>query len=209
MHMKQKNTMEYITLSNDVKVPTLGIGTYMINPEDAENSVREALKMGYRCVDTANIYGNEKAVGRAIKSSGIDRAEVFVSSKLWVTEYSNEKAIDETLKRLNIEYIDLLYLHQATADFTGAYHRMEKAYREGKIKALGISNFYGNDLKEILAEAEIIPHIAQYERHPYYVGKDVQSVLDEHEIKVMAWYPLGHGNNRLMDEEVFKTLGQK
>lgn len=209
MHMKQKNTMEYITLSNDVKVPTLGIGTYMINPEDAENSIREALKMGYRCVDTANIYGNEKAVGRAIKSSGIDRAEVFVSSKLWVTEYSNEKAIDETLKRLNIEYIDLLYLHQATADFTGAYHRMEKAYREGKIKALGISNFYGNDLKEILAEAEIIPHIAQYERHPYYVGKDVQSVLDEHEIKVMAWYPLGHGNNRLMDEEVFKTLGQK
>ena len=124
--------MEYITLNNGIKCPAVGIGTFMIAPPDAQNSVREALKMGYRLVDTAAAYQNERAVGRGIKESGVDREEVFISTKLWPSEYENENAVDETLERLGAEYVDLLYIHQPAGNWLAGYRQLEKAYREGK-----------------------------------------------------------------------------
>ena len=201
--------MEFMRLNNGNTAPLLGIGTYMIRPADAEKAVREAIKMGYRMVDTANVYVNEKAVGQGIQTSGVKREEIFISSKLWVSEYQNDKAIDETLERLGIEYIDLLYLHQPVGDYMNAYRMLEAAYRDGRVKAIGLSNFYGDDLQKVLSEATIKPQVVQYERHPYYTGKDVEKVLEEQGIKVMSWYPLGHGNRALLSEPLFQELGRK
>ena len=131
--------MEYIALNNGVKCPVVGIGTFMLSPADAQNSVREALKMGYSLVDTANAYVNERAVGRAIKESGLPKAQVFLSTKLWPSEYENPNAVDETLERLGVEYVDLLYIHQPAGNWLAGYRQLEKAYREGKAKSIGIS----------------------------------------------------------------------
>ena len=135
--------MEYVTLNNGVKCPVVGIGTFMLTPADAENSVREALKMGYSLVDTANAYVNERACGRGIKNSGKKREDVFLSTKLWPSEYENDNAVDETLERIGVDYIDLLYIHQPAGNWLAGYHQLEKAYKEGKVKAIGISNFEG------------------------------------------------------------------
>lgn len=135
--------MEYVKLNNGVECPVIGIGTFMLSPEEAENSVREALKMGYYLVDTANAYVNEKACGRGIKASGVNREEVFLSTKLWPSEYENENAVDETLKRLGVDNVDLLYIHQPAGNWISGYRQLEKAYREGKARAIGISNFEG------------------------------------------------------------------
>ena len=133
--------MEYITLNNQVKCPVVGIGTFMLSPAEAQNSVREALKMGYRLIDTANAYVNERAVGRGMKESGVKREEIFLSTKLWPSEYENENAVDETLERLGVEYVDLLYIHQPAGNWMAGYRQLEKAYREGKARSIGISNF--------------------------------------------------------------------
>ena len=201
--------MNFITLNNGVKMPMIGIGTFMISPDDAEVSVREALKMGYRLVDTANAYVNEKAIGRGIKESLVDRKDIFVSTKLWVTEYENPNAVDETLERLNLDYIDLLFIHQPAGNYMAGYRQLEKAYKEGKIKAIGISNFEGKYLDDLLSRAEIKPQVIQVERHPYYKGKDIEDVLNKNDIKVMSWYPLGHGDSKLINEPIFKELGEK
>ena len=201
--------MENLKLNNGVEIPILGIGTFMISPADAENSVREALKIGYHLIDTANAYVNERAVGRGIKESGVDRKEIFVSTKLWVTEYENPNAVDETLERLGLDYIDLLFIHQPAGNYLAGYKQLEKAYKEGKIRAIGISNFEGKYLDEILSVAEIKPQVLQAERHPYYIGKDVQDTLKANDIKVMSWYPLGHGDANLINEPIFKEMGSK
>ena len=135
--------MEYITLNNQVKCPVVGIGTFMLSPAEAQNSVREALKMGYRLIDTANAYVNERAVGRGMRVSGVKREEIFLSTKLWPSEYENENAVDETLERLGVEYVDLLYIHQPAGNWMAGYRQLEKAYREGKARSIGISNFEG------------------------------------------------------------------
>ena len=135
--------MEYIALNNGVKCPVVGIGTFMLSPAEAQNSVREALKMGYRLIDTANAYVNERAVGRGMKESGVKREDVFLSTKLWPSEYENENAVDETLERLGVEYVDLLYIHQPAGNWMAGYRQLEKAYREGKARSIGISNFEG------------------------------------------------------------------
>ena len=155
-------------LNNKITMPQVGLGTFMIEPHDAEVSVREALKLGYRLIDTANAYVNERAVGRGIKESGVDRSDIFVSTKLWPTEYENEKAIDETLERLGLDYIDLLFLHQPAGNYIAGYKMLEKAYKEGKIKAIGISNFEGKYIDEILTQFETKPQVIQVEAHPYY-----------------------------------------
>lgn len=201
--------MEKLVLNNGVEMPNFGLGTYLIKPDDAEVTVREGLKMGYRLIDTANAYSNERAVGRGIKASGVDRKEIFLSTKLWITEYENENAVDETLERLGVDYIDLLFIHQPGGNYMAGYRMLEKAYKEGKIKAIGISNFEGKYIEEILEKCEIKPQVIQVEAHPYFTQDELRKTLDKENIKLMSWYPLGHGDSNLMNEEVFASLANK
>lgn len=206
-------TMEYVTLSNDVKVPVLGLGTFMISPEDTEKSVYAAIKAGYRMIDTANAYMNEvnvgKALSRAIGEGRVTREEVFISTKLWATVYENENAVADTLSRLGLDYVDLLFIHQPAGNFMAGYRQLEKAYREGKVKSIGISNFYGEKLERLLSEAEIRPHVIQLEAHPYCTEKESRERLAEYGTKLMGWYPLGHGDAGLANEPVFSALADK
>lgn len=201
--------MEYAVLNNDVKCPVVGIGTFMLSPAEAETSVREALKMGYGLVDTANAYVNERACGRGIKDSGIRREDVFLSTKLWPSEYENPNAVDETLERLGVAYVDLLYIHQPAGNWLAGYRQLEKAYREGKAKAIGISNFEGKYIEELSAKWEIVPQFIQVEAHPYFTQKELRKTLDLYGIRLMSWYPLGHGDKSLIQEPVFAELGKK
>lgn len=201
--------MEFVTLNNELKCPAVGIGTFMLAPADAENSVREALKMGYRLIDTANAYVNERAVGRGIKESGVPREEIFLSTKLWPSEYENENAVDETLERLGVSSVELLYIHQPAGNWLAGYRQLEKAYKEGKAKAIGISNFEGRYIAELEKEWEIAPQFIQVEAHPYFAQDELRQTLDKYGIKLMSWYPLGHGDRSLMEEPVFRQLGEK
>ena len=201
--------MEYLTLNNGLLCPAAGIGTFLLAPADAENSVRESLKMGCRLIDTANVYVNERAVGRGMKDSGVKREELFLSTKLWPTEYENPNAVDETLARLGVEYVDLLYIHQPAGNWLNGYRQLEKAYREGKAKAIGISNFEGKFIEELQTKWEIIPQFIQVEAHPYFTQKELRKTLDRYGIRLMSWYPLGHGDKSLMEEPVFVELGKK
>ena len=201
--------MEYITLSNGVKCPVVGIGTFMLSPADTENSVREALKMGYSLVDTANAYVNERAVGRAIRASGARREDVFLSTKLWPSEYENSNAVDETLARLGVDYVDLLFIHQPAGNWLAGYRQLEKAYREGKARAIGISNFEGKYIEELETRWAIVPQFIQVEAHPYFTQPELRRTLDKYGIRLMSWYPLGHGDRSLQSEAVFARLGAK
>ena len=201
--------MEYIVLNNGVKCPVVGIGTFMLTPAEAENSVREALKMGYSLVDTANAYVNERAVGRGMKESGVERGDIFLSTKLWPSEYENENAVDETLERLGVDYVDLLYIHQPAGNWLAGYRQLEKACKEGKARAIGISNFEGKYIAELEKEWEIAPQFIQVEAHPYFAQNELRQTLDKYGIKLMSWYPLGHGDRSLIEEPVFRKLGEK
>ena len=205
--------MEYITLYNNVKVPALGIGTFMISPEDTENSVYAALKLGYRMIDTANAYMNEEAVGRglakAIAEGIVTREEVFVSTKIWPTLYEMENAVERTLERLGLAYVDLLFIHQPSGNYVSGYKLIEKAYRDGKARSLGISNMGGEVLENFLAQIEIAPHVIQLEAHPYCTEKETMDQLAKYGTKLMGWYPLGHGDPGLVKESVFTKLADK
>jgi diketogulonate reductase-like aldo/keto reductase len=181
----------------------------MLSPADAENSVREALKMGYRLIDTANAYVNERAVGRGMKDSKVKREEIFLSTKLWPSEYENPNAVDETLNRLGVDYVDLLYIHQPAGNWLAGYRQLEKAYKEGKAKSIGISNFEGKYIEELETKWEIAPQFIQVEAHPYFTQKELRKTLDMYGIKLMSWYPLGHGDKSLINEPVFSELGKK
>lgn len=201
--------MEIIRLNNGVEMPDFGIGTFLLSPDEAERSVYEALQCGYRMVDTANAYMNEKAVGRAIRRSGMNREEIFVSTKLWPTVYEDDNAVDETLKRLGLDYVDLLFIHQPAGNYMAGYRQMEKAYKEGKIKAIGISNFHDEKLRDILENAQIKPQVIQTEAHPYFPQTALREELKDYDIRIMAWYPLGHGDKALINEPVFAKLAEK
>ena len=201
--------MEYVILNNGVKCPVVGIGTFMLSPTDAENSVKEALKMGYSLVDTANAYVNERACGRGIKDSGMKREDVFLSTKLWPSEYENDNAVGETLERLGVEYVDLLYIHQPAGNWLAGYRQLEKAYKEGKIKSIGFSNFEGKYIEELKTKWEIVPQFIQVEAHPYFTQTELRQTLDKYNIKLMSWYPLGHGDKALINEPIFAELGNK
>ena len=201
--------METIKLNNGITCPVIGIGTFMLAPKDAQNSVREALKMGYSLVDTANAYVNERAVGRGIKESGLNREDVFISTKLWPSEYENKNAVNETLERLGVDYVDLLFIHQPAGNWLAGYRQLEKAYKEGKAKSIGISNFEGKYIEELQHKWEIAPQFIQVEAHPYFTQKELRKTLDKYGIKLMSWYPLGHGDKSLMEEPVFAALGKK
>ena len=202
--------MEKFKLNDGRVMPSVGIGTYLLSPDEAEASVKEALKVGYRLIDTANAYQNERAVGRAIKASGIPREEIFVETKLWPSVYTDPEAIDKTLKRLDLEYIDLLLLHQPAGDYITGYKMMEKALKEGKVKSIGISNFYGERLNNLLNNIEIKPAVTQVETHPYYPQTEMKERLSEYGTKIQAWYPLGgRGNDSVLTEDIIKELANK
>lgn len=201
--------MEYLTLNNGNKMPMAGIGVFLLNPEETELSVLSALADGIRLIDTANGYMNEKAVGRAIAKSGVAREDIFLVTKLWPTVYTDENAIDETLARLGTDYVDLLFLHQPAGDWRTGYKMMEKAYKEGKVKALGLSNFPEEWLKEIIETAEIKPQMVQVEAHPYYPQTELKKMLAQTGMGLMAWYPLGHGDKNLINEPIFTKLAEK
>ena len=201
--------MEYITLNNGIKMPMAGIGVFMMSPAEAEASVESALKSGVRLIDTANGYMNESGTGRGIKKSGVPREEIFLVTKLWPTVYEKETAVDETLKRLGTDYIDLLFLHQPTDNWREGYRNIEKAVKAGKVKAIGLSNFPDELLKEAIDTMELKPQVVQVEAHPYYPQTELKKILAETGMGLMAWYPLGHGDKSLREEPIFTELAKK
>ncbi len=201
--------MEYISLNNGVKMPMAGIGTFLLSPDEAEASVLHALECGYRLIDTANAYVNEKAVGRAMKRSGLPREEIFLETKLWPSFYEQDDAVDQTLARLDTAYIDLLLIHQPAGNYIAGYQQMEKAYKEGKVRAIGLSNFTAAQIQEILDICEVKPAVLQTEVHPYSQEKEPKAFLAKEEIVIQAWYPLGHGDKALIEESLFTRLAAK
>lgn len=201
--------MNYVTLNNGVKMPMAGIGTFLLSPDEAESSCISALECGYRLIDTANAYVNEKAVGRAMKKTGLAREEIFLETKLWPAFYEQEDAVEKTLERLDTDYIDLLLIHQPAGNYVAGYKLMEKAYKEGKVKAIGLSNFTKEGIQEILDICEVKPAILQTEVHPYAQEKELKEFLAKENIVIQAWYPLGHGDAALIEESVFTKLAEK
>ena len=205
--------MTRITLNNGVEIPQVGLGTYLLEPDDAQSAVTHALDNGYTLIDTANAYVNERAVGRGMRASSKAREEIFLETKLWPSFFERASAVDETLERLGTDYIDLMILHQPAGDTVAGYRILEKAHREGKIRAIGLSNFDVAQTQRILDECEVVPTINQVECHPYFPQTELKALLAEHNIALQAWYPLGgRGNASIMSEpviaEIAKTHGK-
>jgi diketogulonate reductase-like aldo/keto reductase len=203
--------MEYITLSNGVKMPKLGYGVYQVSPEEAERCVSDALSVGYRMVDTAQAYANEEGVGNAVKKSGIARDEVFIVSKIWISNYGYEKAkasIDESLRKLQTEYIDLMLLHQPFCDRYGAYRALEEAYRAGKLRSIGVSNFYPDHFIDLASNVEVRPMVNQVETHVFNQQKQPQKYMEELGCQIMSWGPLAEGRNGFFTNEVLAEIGK-
>lgn len=201
--------MEFATLNNGLNMPMAGIGTFLLSPDEAEASVLAALEDGYRLIDTANAYVNEKAVGRAMKKSGLKREEIFLETKLWPSFYEDDNAVDKTLERLGTDTIDLLLIHQPAGNYVAGYRQMEKAYKEGKVKAIGLSNFNQGQIEEILGLCEVKPAVLQTEVHPYFQEQELKKFLSKEGMVIQAWYPLGHGDKALLEEPLFTELGKK
>lgn len=201
--------MKFATLNNGLSMPMAGIGTFLLTPDEAEASVLAALEDGYRLIDTANAYVNEKAVGRAMKKSGLKREEIFLETKLWPSFYENDDAVDKTLERLGTDTIDLLLIHQPAGNYVAGYRQMEKAYKEGKVKAIGLSNFNQAQIEEILGLCQVKPAVLQTEVHPYFQEQELKSFLSKEGMVIQAWYPLGHGDKALLEEPLFTELGKK
>ncbi|MBR1454676.1 MAG: aldo/keto reductase [Lachnospiraceae bacterium] len=203
----------YVKLNNGLEIPQFGLGVFQV-PDgiETENAVNEALKMGIRHIDTAHAYQNERSVASGIKKSGVDRKEVWITSKLWPSEYGEGKTsdgIDKMLKRLDTDYIDLLLLHQQFGDYIGAYKDMEKAVRDGRVKSIGLSNFESDRLEEVLSIATIYPAVIQVECHPYYQQSALKKRVEKYGTKLESWYPIGHGDKALINENTFTELGKK
>lgn len=202
--------MEYLKLNNGVEMPVEGLGTFLMTPAEAEAASLAALEAGYEHIDTANAYMNEKAVGRAIAKSGVDREKLFVSTKLWPSVYeAGDAAVDGTLARLGLEYVDMLILHQPVGNYLAAWKTMEKAYRDGKVRALGLSNFPQDKIAEVIEAAEIKPQLVTVECHPYFAQTELRGFLEPYGIVIESWYPLGHGDAALQAEPVFTELAGK
>lgn len=203
------NEQMTLTLTGGVVMPMAGIGTFLLSPDEAEASCVSALAGGCRLIDTANAYVNERAVGRAMKRSGLKREEIFPETKLWPSFYKQADAVEKTLERLDTSYIDLLLIHQPAGNYAAGYRLMEKAYKEGKVRAIGLSNFNMEQIKEILSICEVKPAILQTEVHPYFQEKELKKFLTSQGMAIQAWYPLGHGDKALIEEPVFSKLAQK
>ena len=202
--------MQYITFNNDVKIPQVGLGTYLLAPDDAQASVAYALDNGYELIDTANAYVNERAVGRGIRDSSRAREEVFLETKLWPCFYESDTAVDETLERLGTDYIDLMILHQPAGDYLAGYAKLEAAYKAGKLRSIGISNFNKAEIENLLAHCEITPALIQVECHPYFPQTELKELLDKHNIALQSWYPLGGRENKsILEEPIVSELAEK
>ena len=205
--------MENIKLTNGVEMPLLGYGVFRVSPEECERCVSDALKVGYRMIDTAQVYGNEEGVGRAWRKSGIPREELFLVTKVWISNAGEEKAaasIDESLRKLDTDYIDLLLIHQAYGDVFGTWRAMEKAYRNGKVRAIGVSNFQAGRFFDFAHYADTKPMINQLQCNVLAQQNDIQTVLQETDTKTMAWGPLGgQGVDGIVQSELLAAIGQK
>ncbi len=205
--------MQTVKLNNGVEMPILGFGVYQIpDHNECERVVSEALEVGYRLIDTAQAYFNEEAVGSAIKNSGIDRKEIFLVSKIWVSNGGYEKAkasIDESLKKLQTDYLDLMLIHQPFNDYYGTYRAMEEAYKAGKLRAIGVSNFYPDRFLDLSHFVEIQPMINQVETHVFQQQKRAKEIMKEHNTQIMSWGPFAEGKNNYFQNEILKEIGTK
>lgn len=204
--------MKKIILSNGVEMPQMGYGVYQVTPEECEHCVLDAINVGYRMIDTAQAYANEEAVGRAWKKSGVGRDELFIVSKVWISNYGDGqtmKSIDESLRKLQTDYIDLMLLHQPFCDRYGAYRDLEKAYKAGKLRAIGVSNFFPDHLIDLASNVEIAPMINQVETHVFNQQREARKYMDEFGTQIMAWAPLAEGRNGLFTNPVLMQIGEK
>ena len=204
--------MEYLTLQNGVQMPLVGFGTFMLSGETCVKAVAEAIQSGYRMIDTAQAYHNEEGVGNAVRRSGIDRGEIFLVSKVWISNYGYEKAkasIDESLRRLQTDYIDLMLLHQPFCDRYGAYRALEEAYKEGKLRAIGVSNFYPDHFIDLASNMEIVPAVNQVETHVFDQQREPQRIMEEFGTRIMSWGPLAEGRNGFFTNPVLAEIGSK
>ena len=204
--------MEYVTLNNGVKMPMLGYGVYQTPPEDTERCVLDAIQVGYRSIDTAQAYGNEEGVGNAIEKCGLPREELFITTKVWISNAGYEKAkasIKESLRKLKTDYIDLLLIHQPFGDYYGTYRAMEEAYKEGKVRAIGVSNFYPDRYLDIQHFAEIKPAVNQVETHLFQQQKVAKEYMSKYNTQIMSWGPFAEGKNDYFNTPALKELGQK
>lgn len=201
-----------VTLNNGVEMPIIGYGVYQVSPEECERCVSYALSVGYRMIDTAQAYHNEEGVGVAVKKSGIVRDDLFLVSKVWISHYGYEKAaasIDESLRRLQTDYIDLMLLHQPFCDRYGAYRALEDAYKAGKLRAIGVSNFYPDHFIDLSSNAEIVPAVNQVETHVFDQQTEAQSYMEEFGTRMMAWGPLAEGRNNFFSNPVLAGIGAR
>ena len=204
--------MEYVILNNGVKMPKLGYGVFQIPLEDTKRCVMEAISVGYRSIDTAQGYFNEEGVGDAIADCGVPRSELFLTTKIWISNGGYEKAkasIEDSLKKLRTDYIDLILIHQAFNDYYGTYRAMEEAYKTGKIRAIGVSNFLPDRFIDIAEFNEIVPMVNQLEVHAFYQQKPARELLKRYNTQLMAWSPLAEGKNNLFENEILKKIGEK
>lgn len=204
--------MEYVTLNNSVKMPKLGYGVYQTPPEETERCVLEAIETGYRSIDTAQAYGNEAGVGNAMQKCGLPREELFITTKIWISNAGYEKAkasIDESLRKLQTNYIDLLLIHQPFGDYYGSYRAMEEAYRAGKVRAIGISNFYPDRYLDIVHFSEIKPAVNQVETHVFQQQKTAREYMKKYGTQIMSWGPFAEGKNNYFQNPVMKEIGEK
>lgn len=202
--------MKTIKLNNGIEMPQIGYGVYQVSPDECERCVSDALKTGYRMIDTAQAYHNEEGVGRAVKNSGINRSDIFIVSKVWISNYGYEKAkasIYDSLRKLQTDYIDLMLLHQPFCDRYGAYRALEDAYREGKLRAIGVSNFYPDHFIDLASNVDIVPAVNQVETHVFNQQTETQKIMEEFGTHIMSWGPLAEGRNNLFSNETLTKTG--
>lgn len=204
--------MEYVTLNNRVKMPKLGFGVFQIAKEDCERCVLDAIEVGYRHIDTAQSYRNEEEVGNAIMKCGVPREELFITTKVWIDNYGYEKAkhsVLDSMKKLKTEYLDLVLLHQPFGDYYGAYRALQELYKEGKIRAIGVSNFYPDRLADMVAFNEIVPQVNQVETNPLHQQIDAQANMVKRNVQMEVWAPFGEGRNHMFSNPVLLAIGEK
>lgn len=205
--------MKYVELNNNVKMPILGYGVFQISDhEECERCVLDAIEIGYRLIDTAQAYGNEEAVGKAIKKCGVPREELFITTKVWISNagYENaKKSIEESLKKLQVDYLDLLLIHQPFNDYYGTYRAIEDLYKKGKLRAIGVSNFYPDRLIDLIQFNEVVPAVNQVETHVFNQQIDAQKIMNKYGVQIQAWAPFAEGKNDLFNNETLKTIGNQ
>ena len=211
--MKEGMKMKEVMLNNGIKMPIAGFGVFQIpDLEECERAVLDAIEVGYRLIDTAQAYGNEEAVGRAIQKTFVPREELFITTKVWISNAGYEKAkgsIEESLKKMQLDYLDLVLIHQPVGDYYGTYRAMEELYKEGKIKAIGVSNFYPDRLVDICLFNEVIPAVNQVEVNVFHQQKEAEKVMTKYQVQMQAWAPFAEGRNDMFNQPLLKEIGNR